>query len=180
MQTRIRSVKLILHMAVCFLLAFMVAGCMGNFGRYERDSEVFQAFNNNQVPLDYRYFHYSMGNRTIAVIGVEKKYDAGSRMWREVEPDSEKFKELTYWLWHDYGYTPFAARIINPSGNPVGVLFTSVREVAIKFTDDNRIVVMPHTPFLWGPGAGINASDKILGSIDSNGRTVFQHRAAYP
>ena len=180
MQTIKRPSKLIAQIGICFLLACLVAGCLGNYGRYKRDSEVFQAFNNNQVPMDYHYFYYGLGNQTIALIGVEKKYDAGSRMWREVEPDTEKFKYLTYWIWEDYGYSRFAARILDPSGNAVGVLYTSIREVAIKFTDDNRIVVMPHTPFLWGPGAENKVPGRYHGSIDSNGRTAGQHRASYP
>jgi hypothetical protein len=180
MKTIIRPSNLVLQLVICFLLACLAAGCLGNYGRYKRDSEVFQAFNNNQVPLDYRYYYYHSGSFPIAVIGVEKKFDAGSRMWREVEPDTQKFRDMIIWIWEDYGYSRFAARILDPSGNQVGVLYTSIREVAIKFTDDNRIVVMPHTPFLWGPGAENKASDKYLGSTDSNGRSALHQRASHP
>jgi len=145
----------LLQTGVCILLSTLIGGCAGSFGSYSRDAEVFATFNNHQVPLDYRYYYYHSGGDPIAVIGVEKKYDAGSRMWREVEPNSEKFKELIRWIWEDYGYSRFAGRINDPSGTQVGIIFTSVREVAIKFTGDNRIVVMPHTPFLWGPGVEV-------------------------
>ncbi|MEJ2166996.1 MAG: hypothetical protein P8X90_15815 [Desulfobacterales bacterium] len=72
------------------------------------------------------------------------------------------------WMWGDYGYSPFAARIFDPSGNPVGVLYTSIREVAIKFSGDNRIVIMLNTPFLWGPAVNKNPPVRYYGSIDSN------------
>lgn len=178
-KTRNPSAGRLFQAGVCILLLTLVAGCLGNYGRYQRDAEILQAFNNSQVPLDYRYFYYGLGSEAIAVIGVEKKYDAGSRMWLAVEPNSEKFNNLVYWIWEDYGYSPFAARILDPSGNPVGVLFTSIREVAIKFTDDNRIVVMPHTPFLWGPGVEFNSEEEYFGRADSNTFSSIPHRASF-
>ena len=84
----------LLQAGACILFLTLIGGCMGNYGSYNRDSEVFEVFNNDQVPLDYRYYYYHSGSHPIAVIGVEKKYDAGSTMWHEVEPNTEKFKDL--------------------------------------------------------------------------------------
>ena len=97
----------IIQVGACFLVLALVSGCAGTFGHYKRDPEVFEAFNSEQVPLDYRYYYYHSGSEPIAVIGVEKKYDAGSNMWREVEPNTAKFKNLIDWIWEDYGYTAF-------------------------------------------------------------------------
>jgi hypothetical protein len=166
----------LLQAGACILFLTLIGGCMGSYGSYNRDSEVFEVFKNDQVPLDYRYYYYHSGSHLIAMIGVEKKYDAGSTMWREIEPNTEKFKDLINGIWQDYGYSRFAARIIDPSGRQVGIMYTSIREVAIKFTDDNRIVVMPHTPFLWGPGAELNG--KYYGSVDTNALPSDRHRAS--
>jgi len=166
---RLKSLKSLggwlFHKCLCILLLTVFVGCFANYGRYTRDSEVFQAFNTDQVPMDYRYYYYHSGSEPIAVIGVEKKYDAGSKMWREVEPDTEKFKNLIYWIWEDFGYSRFGAQINDPSGKQVGIIYTSVREVAFKFTDDNRIVVMPNTPFLWGE---VGQDEDDIVSADSN------------
>ena len=134
----------------CTLFILLFAGCFANYGRLQRDYDVFQAFNTDQVPMDYRYYYYHSGSEPIAVVGVEKKYDAGSKMWREIDPDTQKFRDMIYWIWEDFGYTRFGAKILDPSGMQVGIIYTAVREVAFKFTDDNRIIVMPNTPFLWG------------------------------
>jgi len=170
----------IIQVGACFLVLALVSGCAGTFGHYKRDPEVFEAFNSDQVPLDYRYYYYHSGSEPIAVIGVEKKYDAGSNMWREVEPNTAKFKNLIDWIWEDYGYTRFAARIIDPSGKQAGIMYTSIREVAIKFTDDNRIVVMPHTPFLWGPAADEGSNGRIYSKKDSKSYSPIPRRASYP
>ncbi|UCD78562.1 MAG: hypothetical protein JSW26_24655 [Desulfobacterales bacterium] len=165
MQTIKRLAKLIRQIGICFLMAALAAGCAGNYGRYTRDAAVLQSFKDNQVASDYRYYYFGYDTRPYAVIGVEKKYDAGSNLWREVEPNTEKFHYMIRWIWEDYGYSPYAARILDPSGNPVGILYTSIREVAIKFSGDNRIVVMPHTPFLWGPGANLKSSGRYYGNV---------------
>ena len=166
MRPRINSVSTIIQISFCFLLAALVAGCAGNYGRYQRDAEILQKFKANQVPSDYRYYYYGFDTSPYALIGVEKKYDAGSNLWREVEPNTEEFKSMIGRIWSDYGYGPYAARILDPSGNQVGILYTSISEVPIKFAGSNRISVMPHTPFLWGPAASTNPSGQYYGSIN--------------
>jgi hypothetical protein len=180
LETSKRPANRIFRLGVCILLVTLIGGCMAKYGRYNRDDQVFEAFNNEQVPLDYRYYYYHSGSQPIAVIGVEKKYDAGSTMWREVEPNTEKFKNMIIWIWEDFGYTRFAARILDPSGVPVGIMFTSIREVAIKFTDDNRIIVMPHTPFLWGPTGAHELDKDYYGSTDSDSPSSIPRRASLP
>ena len=166
-----------LKASACILLPALIGGCMASYGNYARDPEIFDAFNNGQVPLNYHYYYYHSGSFPIAVIGIEKNYNVHSKMWRDVEPGTEKFKDLIQWIWEDYGYSRFAARINDPTGNQVGIMYTSIREVAIKFSDD-RIMVMPHTPFLWGPGA--NSGGRYFGGTDANLFPSNRHRASNP
>ena len=71
-----------------------------------------------------------------------------------------------------------AARINDPTGKQVGIMYTSIREIAIKFTDDNKIVVMPNTPFLWGPEVG--TSGRYFGGTDANLFPSNHQRASNP
>ena len=84
MRTRIWSTKYVVHVAGFFLSALLMAGCAGNYGSYKLDAEVLQSFKENRVPPDYRYYYYGFDTNPYALIGVEKKYDAGSNLWREV------------------------------------------------------------------------------------------------
>ena len=81
-----------------------------------------------------------------------------SYMWREAAPDTDDFKEMVRWIWEDYGYYKFGADILDPQGKKVGVFYSAIRETSVKFVNGNQIMVMPNTPFLWGPGDG---SDRI-------------------
>ena len=72
-------------------------------------------------------------------------------MWRDLYPDTAEFKKMTRWIWEDYGYQKFGADILDPKGVKVGIMYTAIRQTSVKFVDNNQIVVMPNTPFLWGP-----------------------------
>ncbi len=128
----------------------LIAGCTANFGSLKRDAEVQQAFESNQVPMEYRYYYFAASDPYV-VFGIEPKYEMDSKMWRDVSPDTAEFKEMTRWIWEDYGYYKFGANILDPNGVKVGIMYTAIRETSVKFISDNQIMVMPHTPFLWGP-----------------------------
>ena len=137
----------------------LTAGCTANFGRLKQDAEVQQAFESNQVPRDYKYFHYS-DSEPYVILGLEPSYVMESAMWREVSSDTEAFQEMVRWIWEDYGYYKFGADILDPTGTKVGIMYTAIRETSVKFVGDNKIVVIPNTPFLWGPegrGGGVRA-----------------------
>ena len=168
----------LLKVGACILIPALIGGCMASYGNYARDPEIFDAFNNDQVPLNYNYYYYHSGSFPIAVIGIEKIYNVHSKMWRNVEPGTEEFKDLIQWIWEDYGYSRFAARINDPTGKQVGIMYTSIREVAIKFTDDGRILVIPHSPFLWGPDA--NSGGRYFGCTDVNLFPPNRQRASNP
>jgi hypothetical protein len=134
---------------------FLIAGCSGKYGHLKRDFEVKQAFESSQVPSGYKYYYYGYSNRPYAMFGIESKYILNSKMWREVAPNTAEFKEMANWIWEDYGYNKFGAHVLDPEGNKVGVLYTAIYDTSVKFGDDDRIMVMPGTPYLWGPGDGV-------------------------
>jgi hypothetical protein len=133
-------------------VAVLLAGCTGKYGSLKRDAEVMQAFESDRVSADYKYYYYGYATQPYVIFGIEPKYEMNSKMWREVAPNTAEFKELARWIWEDYGYQKFGASILDPGGKKVGVLYSAIYNTSVKFGDDNRISVMPGTPFLWGPG----------------------------
>jgi hypothetical protein len=138
----------------------LIAGCSAKYGSLKQDAEVQRAFESNQVPRDYKYFHYS-DSEPYVILGLDRSYDMQSKMWRDVSSDTAEFEEMVRWIWEDYGYYKFGADILDPKGTKIGIMYTAIRETSVKFVDDNKIVVMPNTPFLWGPdgnrGSGIRS-----------------------
>jgi len=138
----------------------LIGGCTANYGSLKRDAQVQQAFESNQVPKNYKYYYYG-DSEPYVIFGIESKYEMDSHMWREVSPDTAEFKEMTRWLWEDYGNDKFGADILDPQGVKVGIMYTAIRGTSVKFVGDNQIVVMPNTPFLWGPEAGIGGGSRM-------------------
>ena len=144
---------------IVLTIALLAAGCSSKYGHLQRDAEVQTAFETNQVPTDYRYYYYG-DSEPYDIFGVEPKYEMNSKMWRDVSPDTEDFKYMTRFLWEDYGYYKFGADILDPGGVKVGIMYTAIRETTVKFVGNNQIVVMPNTPFMWGPGDGAGGGVK--------------------
>ena len=149
-------------LGVCLLMAAMVSGCLGTYGKLHWDPQVTTAFKNQEVQVDFNYYYYGVGNRTFAIAGISPDYVMESIMWREVQQDTEEFKSLVSRAWENSYYLPYdprGAHILNPEGKQVGIWYSSLRFVTVKFSENNRIVLMPDTPFLGGPEADRGSGD---------------------
>ena len=134
---------------------FLVAGCSQNYGRIHWDENVTQAFENNQVDPNYNFYQYTVGRRVFAIVGLDPKLQLQSSIWRELAADTEDFKVATSRIWYNYTKTPEDPRgaiILNPSGEDVGVYFSSIRFLSIRFEPDNQVMLLlDTTPFTGGP-----------------------------
>jgi hypothetical protein len=167
---KFKKKKLILHIFVWLILAIMwvgFTGCFGSYGTVKRDPELTKSIENNEIIEGYKYYYYGYADKPHAVAAIDPKYEVRSKLWREVDPNSEneKYKKMIYWMWQDYGYYPYGAHILDPSGAKAGVWYSSIYFVTVKFTADNRIVLMPERPYLWGPTADDSGVDRFSGIL---------------
>jgi hypothetical protein len=139
--------------AAILLSSFLVLGCLQNYGRLKHNNEVTRAFQSYKVEPDYKYYYYGRTNMPYAIVGLDRAYHMRSRVWHEVDHDSEQFKKMIFWVWDDVR-GPFylsGADITDPNGNKVGIWYSGIWYAAVRFDENNRIVIMPDTPFLGGP-----------------------------
>ncbi|UCD81192.1 MAG: hypothetical protein JSW26_07130 [Desulfobacterales bacterium] len=151
--------KNVLNKQVGLISLFMISlalliGCSGNYGSLKRNQQVQEEFETNRLPMEYRYYYYGYDTYPYVIFGIEPKFEMNSKMWRMTAPDTDEFKAMTGAVWQDYGYYKFGADILDPNGKKVGIFYSAIPETTVKFVADNQIVVIPHTPFLWGPGDG--------------------------
>ncbi len=156
---KINSLWKIFALTACAVMLTGLNGCLGSYGRVTRDPELTKAIENNTVIEGFKYYYYGYASKPWALAGIDPQYEIRSRVWREFDPktENEKFQKMIYWMWEDYGYYTYGAHILDPSGKKVGIWYSSLNFVGVKFTKDNRIVLMPDTPFLWGPAVGTSA-----------------------
>ena len=155
---KIKKNSMVLNILLGAILAIILTGltgCLGSSGKVKRDPVLTQAIKSNQVPEGYNYYYYGDKDRPYAIAGIEPKYEVRSRLWREVDPNTDQFEKMIYWMWEDYGYKTYGAHILDPSGAKAGIWYSSIYYVAVRFTVDNGVVLMPDKPFLWGPSAGV-------------------------
>ena len=146
--------KIFKIIGIFLTINLLAVGCSSKYGRLRHDVEVQSAFETNRVPMDYQYYYYG-DSEPYVIFGIEPKYEMNSRMWRNVSPDTPEFREMIRFLWEDYNYYRFGADILDPGGQKVGIMYTAIRETTVKFGANNQIEVMPNSPFLWGPVAGV-------------------------
>lgn len=133
------------------IAATMLSGCLENYGRIKRSPELTQAFQSYKVEPGYKYYYYGQSNYPYAIIGIDPAYHLSSKVWREIDPETEQFRKMVYSVWGgDYYSSITGARILSPSGEKVGIWYSSIWFVAIRFEENNRIAVMPDTPFIRG------------------------------
>jgi len=147
------AAKTIFMFILGVLTLVWVAGCSQNSGRIHWDENVTQAFEANQVETGYNFYQYTIGMRVFAIVGLDPKLELQSRIWRELEADSEDFKVATSRMWDDYSQVreyPRGAVIVDPAGQKVGVYFSSIRFVSINFKPENRVALILDTSVVRG------------------------------
>jgi hypothetical protein len=141
-------------LAVAVILsALLISGCFENYGRLKHTDGVTKAFQTYQVEPDYKYYYYGRTNMPYAIVGIDRTYHMRSRVWREVDHDTEQFRKMIFWVWDDVR-VPFhlsGAHITDPGGKKVGIWYSGIWYAAVRFEENNRIVIMPDMPFLGGP-----------------------------
>ena len=144
----------IIMLTACLLLLTSLTGCFSNYGRVKRNTEITQAFATNQVPPNYKYFYWGRTNMPYVVMGLDPDYNLQSKLWREVDADTEQFKEMVKWVWGEtwhYPEYPRGADIVDPTGKKIGIWYSIATWAAVKMLDDQgNIMIAPDTP--WNRG----------------------------
>ena len=138
------------------LTLVLFAGCAQNYGQIHWVAAVTDAFKSARVDPNYRYYYYGVGMQTYAIVGLEPKWQMNSKMWRQLQPDSQEFKVTASRIWSDTFYSPYRARggdIMDPNGEKVGIYYSSLSYPTVKFEPENQVMVILDTPFMYGPGA---------------------------
>ncbi len=143
LQKRIFSITRLLTISVIVMI--VISGCLENYGRLRRSTEVQKMFETGQLPSEYNYHFYGLRSHPNAVMGLEPGWTLRSKIWRKVELSTEEFRYMTKWVWEDLGYYKYGAEILDPEFEKIGIIYTSSFMAAVKVDKDTKTVeVMPH------------------------------------
>ena len=137
-----------------FILIFMW-GCLENYGRLKRNTEIKTAFETGRLPSEYHYHFFGRRNQPYAIMGLKPDWTLRSKMWRPVELDTEELKYMAKWVWEDIGFArggAYGADILDPEFVKIGIIYTASWMATVKVDQAAKIVEVMPSVYNGGPG----------------------------
>lgn len=145
---KLSSGDMLTGVAAVLTLFSGLAGC-DNYGRLQHDRALTKAFQDNRIDAGFGYYYLGPDNMPYAIAGIDPRYSLKSAFWQPVDPKTERFEKMVYWIWTDHNYAPFGAYVMGPSGEKVGIFYSSIDRVVIKIDPSKKTVALnPDTPYL--------------------------------
>jgi len=123
-------------------------GCTANYGGLRGSREVTNVFEAYKILPDYRYYYSGAETEPDAIIGIDRRYQLSSKLWKEVALTSTQLKN---WIdrmnqAYDFPVSPFGSSILDTAGKQIGIWYSVWNTTIVKMEKDNQVVV--HTPDL--------------------------------
>lgn len=141
--------------AAVALVTLTVAGCFKNYGRFNIDTHVSQAFRTGSIQSEYQYYYAGRQTIPYAIIAIDRSYSVPSKYWVPFEPQSEQLKNMSAGIFSAYRYPSYGAQILDPDGVVIGIWYGNARSNSVRVDQANRTVsVLFNNPESGdGPGA---------------------------
>ena len=126
------------------MILFALGGCStSKFGRLEWDKEVKQSFESYQVLPNHKYYYWGVSSSPRAIVGIEETYELNLTMYPPIDTESDDYRRLIDIVsFQGMGNTvePWGFRILDKTGNYVGVWYSAVRATSVDINDNRQIV----------------------------------------
>ena len=126
------------------MILFVLGGCStSKFGRLELDKEVKRSFESYQVLPNHKYYYWGVSSSPRAIVGIEETYELISTMYTQIDTESDDYRRLIDIVsLQGMGNTvdPWGFRILDKTGNYVGVWYAAVRATSVNINDNRQIV----------------------------------------
>lgn len=136
--------RLLSAVIMFFLLLIILGGCKtANSGRLESNPDITNAFETYKIIPDHNYYRRGSASRPIVMVGIHKDFELKSRLWVEVDPQSNDFRATIDRISvQGMGGTtkPWGFKIFDNSGRELGVWYSASRAAAVEVNENNQIV----------------------------------------
>ena len=146
-----RGKSRLLVLLVALLALFLLVGCAGgNYGRVERDRNLDNMFLNYEVLPDHRYYTSGGYDAPNAILAIHRDYELDNPRNLWVPVPNVDYAQMRRWidtLAPDENFrfsgSYFAAYILDPNGQRMGVWFSIENQATVKFFEGNKVQVYP-------------------------------------
>jgi hypothetical protein len=146
-----REKNRLLTLLGALLAFFLLAGCAGgNYGRLDRDKDLDKMFLNYEVLPDHRYYTSGGYDAPNAILAIHNDYelDNPGNLW--VSVPNVDYAQMRKWVDtlapeqnFRFSGSYFAAYILDPDGQKVGVWYAIESQATVKFFEGNKVQVYP-------------------------------------
>jgi len=121
------------------------------YGSLKRDKEVTRSFETYEILPDYKYYYCGWGNIPYAIIGIHKSYQLRQGLWKDVSLTTQILRSWVSQMDIIYGFRPYGSLILDHSGKPVGIWYSSKQQTTIIVEENNEVAVFtPEAPGFRG------------------------------
>jgi hypothetical protein len=148
-----RMIRLLTLLGTLFVLSILVGCAGGNYGRLDRDRDLDSKFLNYEVLPDHWYYTSGGYDSPNAILAIHRDYqlDNPGNLW--VSVPNVDYAQMRKWIDtlapHEnlrLSGSYFAAYILDPNGQRVGVWYAIENQATVKFFEGNKVQV--YTPEL--------------------------------
>ena len=121
-----------------------LSGCsMSKYGKLESNREIKQSFESYQILPNHKYYYRGARSKPTVIVGIHNDCELSLKMWVQIDPTSDDFRRVIDIVsLQGMGNTvePWGFRIIDNTGNYVGVWYSSLRAAAVEVNENRQIV----------------------------------------
>jgi hypothetical protein len=121
-----------------------LSGCtMSKYGKLESHREVTQSFETYQILPDHKYYYRGASSKPVVIVGINSTYELNLKMWVQIDTESDNFRRLINIVsLQGMGspIQPWGFKILDHTGNYVGVWYSSLRAAAVVVNENRQIV----------------------------------------
>jgi len=146
------------------VLTILAACAAGPYGTLQPSTELERTFESYQVLADHTYYYSGAEAAPDAILGIKQGYNLESQLWQPVEMTEDKLRQMVSRMYEaDFlvRSSPFAAYILNPAGERIGIWYSRVINTTVKLQDHQ---VMVNTPDIFRLRRGVGQAPRAFGT----------------
>jgi len=119
---------------------------MSKYGKLESDREIKQSFETYQVLPSHNYYYRGVSSKPTVIVGINENYELNLKMWVKIDTGSDNFRRLIDIVSLQgtgamgNSIRPWGFRILDNTGNYVGVWYSALRAAAVVVNENRQIV----------------------------------------
>jgi hypothetical protein len=121
------------------------------YGKLERSKEITKVFQTYQILPDHQYYVSGWGSVPYAIIAIDSQYKLRKGLWNPVDATVPMLRNWVRGMDTIYGYPPSGSQILDHTGKPLGMWYSSKQWTTIIIEEENKIAVLaPEAPGFRG------------------------------